>query len=138
MYWDLRSASLFTCDVATHNFVSFIIFDEYLRPCLPIIADMVKDMKKIAEETDGLSTEERNLLSVAYKNVIGARRASWRVLSSLDKNNSDPPKAKIIKDYKEKVEEELKEICNEILQLLDNHLIDRAKDSEERVFYHKM
>ena len=115
------------------------MFDEYLRPCSPIIADMVKDMKKFAEETgEGLSTEERNLLSVAYKNVIGARRASWRVLSSLEKNSADTHKEKIIKDYREKVEEELREICNEILKLLDDHLIKNAKESEEKVFYHKM
>ena len=103
---------------------------------------MVQDMKQIAEdmgkEEQGLSTEERNLLSVAYKNVIGARRASWRVLSSLEKNNPDPQKAKIIKDYREKVEQELRDICNEILGLLDNHLIKYAKKAEEKVFYNKM
>ena len=28
--------------------------------------------------------EERNLLSVAYKNVVGARRSSWRIISSIE------------------------------------------------------
>ena len=28
--------------------------------------------------------QERNLLSVAYKNVVGARRSSWRVISSIE------------------------------------------------------
>jgi len=28
--------------------------------------------------------EERNLLSVAYKNSIGGRRTAWRVLSSIE------------------------------------------------------
>ncbi|KAF9138431.1 14-3-3 protein, partial [Mortierella sp. GBA39] len=38
--------------------------------------EMVKNMKDVASVGKELSVEERNLLSVAYKNVIGARRAS--------------------------------------------------------------
>ena len=41
--------------------------------------EMVEYMKKVAAASvDDLSLEERNLLSVAYKNVVGARRASLR------------------------------------------------------------
>ena len=32
-----------------------------------------------------LNLEERNILSVAFKNVVGTRRAAWRVLSSIQK-----------------------------------------------------
>ena len=47
------------------------------------------NMKSVAsayqELTDKRPTiEERNLLSVAYKNVIGARRASWRIVFSIE------------------------------------------------------
>jgi len=101
-------------------------------------AEMVEYMKKIANEKGHLEIEERNLLSVAYKNVIGARRASWRVLSSLEKNQHDPSKTADIKSYREKVEQELKDICQDILKLLDDHLITNAKDAESKVFYHKM
>lgn len=45
---------------------------------------MVNQMKSIASLNSELSIEERNLLSVAYKNVIGARRASWRIVSSIE------------------------------------------------------
>jgi 14-3-3 protein epsilon len=85
--------------------------------------------------------EERNLLSVGYKNVIGARRASWRILSSIeDKERSKRNEANgaSIATYRAKVEKELDEICKEILAILDEHLIvDHASD-ESKVFYYKM
>uniref|UniRef100_A0A673VHU7 14-3-3 domain-containing protein n=1 Tax=Suricata suricatta TaxID=37032 RepID=A0A673VHU7_SURSU len=40
--------------------------------------DMAACMKSGTEQGAELSNEERNLLSVAYKNVVGARRSSWR------------------------------------------------------------
>ena len=46
--------------------------------------EMVENMKAVASSGQELSVEERNLLSVAYKNVIGARRASWRIVSSIE------------------------------------------------------
>ena len=46
--------------------------------------EMVGYMKDIAKTGQELTVEERNLLSVAYKNVIGARRASWRIVSSIE------------------------------------------------------
>ena len=46
--------------------------------------DMAASMKAVTETGIELSNEERNLLSVAYKNVVGARRSSWRVISSIE------------------------------------------------------
>ncbi|CAJ1083423.1 -3-3 protein beta/alpha-B-like isoform X2 [Xyrichtys novacula] len=100
--------------------------------------DMAEDMKKVTEVGAELSNEERNLLSVAYKNVVGARRSAWRVISSLEQK-SDPAKVQQIKEYREKIEDELKKICQEVLDLLDKHLIPAAKDqTESKVFYQKM
>ena len=63
-----------------------------------------------------LDNEERNLLSVAYKNVVGARRSAWRVISSIEqKSESNDKKMEIARKYREKIEEELKEICNQVL-----------------------
>ena len=48
------------------------------------VVEMVEYMKKVARLDQELTVEERNLLSVAFKNVIGARRASWRIISSME------------------------------------------------------
>jgi len=45
--------------------------------------EMVDYMKNVAKQDVELTIEERNYLSVAYKNVIGARRASWRIITSI-------------------------------------------------------
>ncbi|XP_034530590.1 14-3-3 protein zeta/delta-like [Notolabrus celidotus] len=101
--------------------------------------DMAESMKGVTEMGVELSNEERNLLSVAYKNVVGARRSAWRVMSSIGmKAENCEKKQQTVKEYREKVEKELKEICENVLGLLDNHLIGNASNSESKVFYLKM
>ena len=53
------------------------------------MAAAVKDMVQSTGGSD-LSAEERSLLSVAYKNVTGNRRASWRILSTLEARATQP------------------------------------------------
>jgi len=103
--------------------------------------EMVESMKKVANLDVELTVEERNLLSVAYKNVIGARRASWRIISSIEQKEEtkgNEGHVKLIKDYLKKVENELSSICKDILSVLDNHLIPSATNGESKVFYYKM
>ena len=52
--------------------------------------EMVQYMSVVARNEDPLSVDERNLLSVAYKNVVGTRRASWRVLTALQVKPGEP------------------------------------------------
>jgi 14-3-3 protein epsilon len=105
--------------------------------------EMVNYMKAVAEASkDDLSLEERNLLSVAYKNVVGARRASLRIISSIQakEESKGGENCAMIKSYKAKVEEELNNICTDILKLLDDSLIKKcsADTPEPKVFYLKM
>lgn len=105
---------------------------------------MVDAMKKVAALKTNLTFEERNLLSVAYKNVIGARRASWRILSGIEqKEEQKPEKLPMIKAYREAIEKEIADICNDILNVIDNYLLESldasASDADEtKVFYLKM
>ncbi|XP_078123277.1 14-3-3-like protein [Sander vitreus] len=101
--------------------------------------DMAAAMKAVTEEGTELSNEERNLLSVAYKNVVGARRSSWRVVYSMEQKSKDnDAKSALAKEYKETIEKELNDICKEVLDLLDKHLIPNAKPADSSVFYLKM
>ena len=128
--------------------------------------EMVEEMKKVAQLVDEkeLSVEERNLLSVAYKNVVGwlthgsnpaysgscvshpsvwhrARRASLRIIGSIEAkemSKNDESKTALIRAYKTKVEGELKAICEDILGLLDTSLISSSLLPEPKVFYEKM
>lgn len=79
--------------------------------------DMASAMKAVTEEGNELSNEERNLLSVAYKNVVGARRSSWRVVSSIEQKTTEgsDKKLQMAKEYREKIEKELKDICRDVL-----------------------
>ena len=78
--------------------------------------DMAEAMRAVTEKGAELSNEERNLLSVAYKNVVGARRSSWRVISSIEqKTEGNERKQQMAKDYRDRVENELRSICEQVL-----------------------
>ncbi|KAI5279620.1 hypothetical protein KEM54_004097 [Ascosphaera aggregata] len=88
-----------------------------------------------------LSVDERNLLSVAYKNVVGTRRASWRIISSIEQKEQSKGSEKhvgIISHYRQKIEAELERVCQDVLDVLDSSLIPKAESGESKVFYHKM
>ena len=105
--------------------------------------DMVKYMKELTQTGDKLSDEQRNLLSVAFKNVVGARRSSWRVISSIEQKQKDKgDDASMVSSYREEIEKELQERCEEVLNLLDDYLlksVDSVENTTEaKVFYLKM
>merc|ERR1711865_783424 len=88
-----------------------------------------------------LTVEKRNLLSVAYKNVIGARRASWRIVSSIEQKEENKGNAKqveMIKGYRNVIETELNKPCTDILTILTDNLIPSSTSGESKVFYYKM
>ena len=73
--------------------------------------------------------------------MIGARRASWRILSSIEdkeRSKQNEQNTSQIKVYRSRVEKELNDICQEILTILDEHLIVEHVSDESKVFYYKM
>lgn len=103
--------------------------------------EMVTYMKEVAKLGGELTVDERNLLSVAYKNVVGTRRASWRIISSIEQKEESKGSDKhvpTIKEYRQKIELELEKVCQDVLDVLSESLIPNAATGESKVFYHKM
>ena len=88
-----------------------------------------------------MSLEERNILAVAFKNVVGTRRAAWRVLSSIQKKENikgNAENVQKVKNYKQQIETELTSICQDILDLVDETLLINSQTDESKVFFEKM
>jgi len=103
--------------------------------------EMASHMEAVGKSGDELSVEERNLLSVAYKNAVGSRRAAWRIITSVEqkeRSKGNDENAKNAREYRAKVEAELDDICKKILGVLAENLIPKATTGESKVFYQKM
>lgn len=97
-------------------------------------------MKKIARMDIELTPDERNLLSIGYKNVIGERKASWRILCSLEQKEAakgDEQNVRTIGEYKKRVVDEMTRICNEILSIIAIHILPSSTTGESIVFLYK-
>ncbi len=108
-------------------------------------------MNLLVRQNTDLTVQERNLFSVAYKNVIGVRRSSWRIVQSEEvKHAADPEKIELFSSFRKLLEVELDQICTEVLELLNEFLLPKAlaiADTttevdpavvQSRVFYLKM
>lgn len=102
--------------------------------------DMVNWIRKFVEMDSNLSNDERNILSAGYKNVISNKRASWRLLHSIEKKEEKKgtPNLTYLQEVRSSVENEMRRICDNIQDTLDKFLIPGAKDPESKVFYLKL
>jgi 14-3-3 protein epsilon len=103
--------------------------------------DMIKIMKEVLAQTQDLTVEQRNLLSVGYKNAVGLRRNAWRSFSSLEQKEEkkgNEQNVNLIKIYREKIEQELNDICGEIIGIINDQLVPSSTTADSKVFFFKM
>jgi len=104
--------------------------------------EMVGVMKEVSNTHHDLTVEERNLLSIGYKNVIGEKRTAWRIVSALeDKQKSKDPESWKVEQFsvlRGTIEKDLHAIVEDILQLLNPLIENRSTDAETGVFWLKM
>ncbi|KAJ4177273.1 hypothetical protein NW767_015180 [Fusarium falciforme] len=102
--------------------------------------DMVPLLKEVIQRGGELSVDERNLLTTAFNNVFDTRRASWRIIFSVEKNEYKGSEKHLatIRGYRIKIENEIEKICRDVLDLLDQRLIPNASTGESMALYYKM
>ena len=102
--------------------------------------DMVNSINKFVELDPKLTKDERNILSAGYKNIISDKRASWRLLNSMERKEEkkNSPQCANIREIKSIIEKELNKICDEIQTVIDKYLLPNASDSETKVFFLKL
>jgi 14-3-3 protein epsilon len=97
--------------------------------------EMMQYMSAVARENIELTVKERNLLCIAYRNSVGARRMSWRVLSSVAQRERETRECK---EYAAKIMSELCRICDQVLDIVSNHALPHITEPEASVFFTKM
>ncbi|KZT13089.1 14-3-3-like protein [Laetiporus sulphureus 93-53] len=104
--------------------------------------DVIAQIKSIVHSTNAqLTSDERNLLSIAYKNITASFRTSWRTIDTLQRNtvhHSTWQQRQLMQRQKERIEQDLIDTCKDVVELLERFLIPAANPGEEKVFYCKM
>jgi 14-3-3 protein epsilon len=102
--------------------------------------DMVKFMKEVKANADSeFTVEERNLLSVAYKNTIGPKRTALRILSGIAEKEKSKggERVETVINYSNQIEDEIRGIANDVMEVTLS-LIESSTTPEGKIFFHKM
>lgn len=100
---------------------------------------MVEFLKEVISAKDSdFTTEERNLLSVGFKNLIGSKRTALRTISAIEQNPKYSKYADALGSYKRKIEEELFNQCMHVVSIVRDRCMKVASTNESKAFFLKM
>ena len=101
--------------------------------------DMVNFLKPVLDAKGGdVSSDERNLLSVAFKNLISSKRTAWRTISAIEQNPKYSKFGDSLAAYKKKIEEGLYKDCETVIDLIKQKVLTKSSADEARAFFVKM
>ena len=101
--------------------------------------DMVDFLRPILKEKGGnFSVEERNLLSVGFKNLIGGKRTAIRTITAIEQNPKYTKFGGALGLYKKKIEGELQKNCQDIIDMIKVDAMKSGDDIEGKAFFLKM
>ena len=102
--------------------------------------DMVEFLKQAiaAKSGEDFTVDERNLLSVGFKNLIGSQRGAIRTIGAIEQNPKYTKFSDALQSYKKKIEGELYDKCIEIVEIVKMRCMPLASDDESKAFFQKM
>ena len=102
--------------------------------------DMVNFLEEVLAHKGGeVNPDERNLLSVAFKNLISSKRSACRTITAIEQNPKYAKFNDALQAYKEKIEGQLSADCEKIIQVINDHVINKGGCADEpKAFFIKM
>ena len=100
---------------------------------------MVEFLKPVLDQKGAaVSSDERNLLSVAFKNLMSSKRTAWRTISAIEQNPKYAKFGDSLAAYKKKIEESLYKDCEHIIEIINSKVLSKTSDEEAKAFFVKM
>ena len=90
------------------------------------------------EKGADVSPDERNLLSVAFKNLISSKRAACRTIAAIEQNPKYSKFSEALAKYKSTIENQLTADCEKVVQMIQSKVLEKPADGEARAFFVKM
>ena len=101
--------------------------------------DMVSFLDEVLAAKGGeVNPDERNLLSVAFKNLISSKRAACRTISAVEQNPKYSKFNGALLEYKTRIEGQLSQDCMRIIDMINNRVLAGTCADEAKAFFVKM
>merc|ERR1712032_1713312 len=101
--------------------------------------DMVDYLGAVLDSKGGdVSSDERNLLSVAFKNLISSKRAACRTIAAIEQNPKYSKYGDALASYKNSIEDKLTQDCRDIIKLINDKVTSKPCEGESKAFFIKM
>ena len=93
----------------------------------------------LIEKGSDVSVDERNLLSVACKNLVNSKRTAMKTVIAVETNPKYQDFMPSLQEYKQKMEQMIQSDCQMIIDLVTENVLANASAKEEsRAFFAKM
>ena len=101
--------------------------------------DMVDFLAKVLDTKGAdVTSDERNLLSVAFKNLISSKRAACRTIAAIEQNPKYSKYADALANYKGGIESKLTADCQKIIDMIQKKVLSKSCEGEAKAFFVKM